>query len=54
MTNDLLPRVTLTLLRLRIWAGLTVTSTLTITERGLRSSGVDAKSGSILQDQFLA
>jgi hypothetical protein len=33
MTNDLLARVTLKLLRLRIWAGLNITLTLTITER---------------------
>jgi hypothetical protein len=34
MTNDVLPRVTFTLLRLRLWAGLTLTIRVTITERG--------------------
>jgi hypothetical protein len=33
MTNDVLPRITFTLLRLRFWAGLTVTITVTVTER---------------------
>jgi hypothetical protein len=34
MSNDVLPRVTFALLRLRLWGGLTLTITVTITERG--------------------